>query len=400
MVKDRIKRNIPILFLIQAANWFLMIMPTIVLFFQNNGLSLFQVMVVQGVFAVTIVLFEIPSGFFSDKIGRRITLIIGLFINTLGLFIFAGCSGLWGFIIAEIFLGIGVSFISGTDSSLLYDTLIVLNEEDSHRKKEGLFISISSYSESLASILGGFVAIYSMRMNFFIEGIIMLLASVLALFIIEPDIKREGKGALKLRTFFSELLSIFSRKRIVYLVLFVSLSGLGTFLVLWYVQPEMARRGLPIGLFGLLWALLNLVVGISAHFSHKLPLKEKPFLLLAFFPFLMAISYFSLVFLEGLFILLGFLLFYIIRGLKSPLERNLIHREVSSSNRATVLSIQSMMMRLFFSIGGPLFALLATEKGNGLIYLSIGLFFLLLGLLNIVYLKFKRIPGYIDPVQS
>ncbi len=162
----------------------------------------------------------------------------------------------------------------------------------------------------------------------------------------------------------------------------------------------MANRGLSVGLFGVLWAGLNLVVGISANFSHKLPLKERPLLLLALFPFLLTLSYFSLMFLKGLTILSGFVLFYIIRGLKNPLERNLIHREVSSSNRATVLSIKSMLMRLFFSICGPLFALLATDRGNGLIYLSMGIFFLILGLLNVFYLKSQNVPGYINSLES
>jgi len=52
----------------EALYWFLLIMPIIVLFFQKNGLSMKDILLLQSVFSISIVLFEIPSGYFSDVI--------------------------------------------------------------------------------------------------------------------------------------------------------------------------------------------------------------------------------------------------------------------------------------------------------------------------------------------
>lgn len=386
-MKQNLSRNIPLLLIIQSLRWFLMIMPTIILFFQENGLSLFQVMIVQAAFSFTMVVFEIPSGYFSDKIGRKITMILGLFSSMTGMFLFAMAPGFFGFILAEIFLGIGGSFISGTDSSLLYDSLLLLKDAHKHHQKEGLFMSIANYSESAAAILGGFVAAYSMRMNFFIEGILLFLAIILALFLIEPEIDREGRQSLNISQFLIEIKDILKKRKVLYLVGFGALSGLGTFLPLWYIQPEMASRGLPVSYFGVLWAGLNVLVGISAGLSHRLPVKKDPLIALAWIPFILALSHFSLIFLPGYAILIGFILFYILRGLKNPFERNLIHREVTSGNRATVLSLKSLLMRISFTVTGPAFALLSREEGNHFVYLAMGLSFTALGIINLIAIK-------------
>ncbi|RME62044.1 MAG: MFS transporter, partial [Candidatus Dadabacteria bacterium] len=52
-------------------------MPVIVLFFKENGLSMKDVFILQALFSVAVVIFEIPSGYFSDVVGRRTTLIVG-----------------------------------------------------------------------------------------------------------------------------------------------------------------------------------------------------------------------------------------------------------------------------------------------------------------------------------
>lgn len=378
-----IKRNIPLLNTMQFLRWFLLTMPIVVIYFQEHGLSMVQVMVVQGVFSVSMLVFEIPSGYFSDKIGRKITLIIGMLLNAIGLTIFGLLLRFEGFILAYIFMGIGTSFLSGTDSSLLYDTLLVLKDEKNHHKREGFYMSIANYSESIASILGGIVAVYSMRYNYFIHAALILIAALLALFLVEPEIERQGYKALNFRSFLIDIKKIFRDKRTKYLVSFGALSGLGTFLALWYVQPEMLERGMLLGFFGFVWAGLNTSVGISSTLSHRLGKTSKPLDRLKIFPFFLAFAYFSLIFLKGLWILLGFLIFYIIRGVKNPLERTLIHQHIDSQNRATVLSIQSMLMRILFSVFAPLFAMLAVGEDNSRVYLVIGVIYLVWAFINL-----------------
>ena len=76
------------MYFIKAISWFLLIMPIIIIFFQENNLSLSEIMILPAVYSFTIVLFEIPSGLFSDKFGRKKSIIISTFFKFIGYLIF------------------------------------------------------------------------------------------------------------------------------------------------------------------------------------------------------------------------------------------------------------------------------------------------------------------------
>ncbi|MEA3378974.1 MAG: MFS transporter [Nanoarchaeota archaeon] len=124
---SNIESNIWKLYVIKALRWFMLIMPIIVLFFQENGLSIKEVLLLQSFFSIGIILFEIPSGYFSDVIGRKTTIIFGCILEFIGFSVYSFSYGFIGFLIAELILGLGSSFLSGTDSAIIYDGLIHYN---------------------------------------------------------------------------------------------------------------------------------------------------------------------------------------------------------------------------------------------------------------------------------
>ena len=50
----------------------MLIMPIVVLFFQENGLSLQEVMILQGIYSFMVAVMEIPSGYLADVFGADI----------------------------------------------------------------------------------------------------------------------------------------------------------------------------------------------------------------------------------------------------------------------------------------------------------------------------------------
>jgi MFS family permease len=62
-------------------------MPIVVPFYESNGLSMKDIMILQAVYSVAIVVLEVPSGYLADVIGRRKTLILGaMFLELSGLY--------------------------------------------------------------------------------------------------------------------------------------------------------------------------------------------------------------------------------------------------------------------------------------------------------------------------
>ena len=139
--------NIWKLFVIKGALWFMIIMPIIVLFFQDNGLNLQQIMTLQACYSLSLSLMEIPSGYAADIIGRRKTLILGCILAFIGFSIFSVSYDFWWFLIAEILLGFGNSFISGADTALMYDSLLEAKAEDQFLKYEGRVFQLEIFQK-------------------------------------------------------------------------------------------------------------------------------------------------------------------------------------------------------------------------------------------------------------
>jgi len=61
------------------------VMPVYVPFLTDRGLAVGDVLSLQSIFAVAVMLFEIPTGYICDVLGRRETILIGAALNLAGL---------------------------------------------------------------------------------------------------------------------------------------------------------------------------------------------------------------------------------------------------------------------------------------------------------------------------
>jgi len=160
---NKIHPNISRLYLIKIAKWFMLYMPIVVPFYESNGLSMKDIMILQAVYSIAIVVLEVPSGYLADVIGRKKTLIIGAVFGILGFTTYNFSFGFMGFLVAEIILGIGQSCISGADSAMLYDSLLDRGEEKKYTRFEGRITAMGNVAEALAGIVGGLLVGITIR---------------------------------------------------------------------------------------------------------------------------------------------------------------------------------------------------------------------------------------------
>ena len=110
--------------------------PVYALLFLDYGLTLGQFAILNGIWAVTIVLFEVPSGALADTVGRRKLLIFaGLcMLMEMALLLLAPIGGgTWlftCFALNRILSGIAEAAASGADEALAYDSLKAAGLED------------------------------------------------------------------------------------------------------------------------------------------------------------------------------------------------------------------------------------------------------------------------------
>ncbi|MFO7933896.1 MAG: MFS transporter [Bacteroidales bacterium] len=346
--------NIVRLYLIKVAKWFMLFMPIVVPFYESNGLSMRDIMVLQAIYSIAIVVLEIPSGYLADVIGRRKTLIIGAVFGTAGFATYSVSHGFAGFLLAEMILGFGQSCISGADSAMLYDSLLEKGQEGKYTRYEGRITSFGNISEAVAGILGGLLAGISVRLPYLAQTAVSLIALPAAITLREP----ERKIAL-VKTGFMEILRIanfalFRDKPLRRNIFFSAITGTATLTMAWFAQPFFEYSKIDIIWFGVLWTSLNLTVAItsySAHYIERFLGRRRSILLIAL---LIPGGYLALGRFHAPTGLIILYLFYLVRGFATPVLKDYINRLTSSHIRATVLSVRNFIIRLLFALTGPL----------------------------------------------
>ncbi len=351
---NSLEANIWKMYLLKTLRWFLLLIPILVLFFQENGLTMKEIMLLQSAFSVGLFVFEIPSGYFADVIGRRHSLIIGSVISSMAFGWYCFADSFWGFLGVEMLLGLGSSFISGTDSAIIYDTLIQLDREQDYAQIEGRMLSISSMSEGVASIVGGLLAMISLRTPLYYEAALMLLTIPLSLSFIEPERRKfEAKQGNLYGIFQIVRFALHEDIEVKWLIIYSSLTGASTLTMVWFIQPYFTQVDLPLGLFGVVWATLQFSVSFFALYAHRLEKKLGRRTSLVSLIFLSVLGYALVATFSSLWAIGFLVIFYFIRGFSNPIFRTYINRLVTSDRRATVLSVKSLVGRSIFAVIGP-----------------------------------------------
>jgi len=153
-----VSRNIPLFIAFRVFFNARFYYPVLGVLFLDLGLSLEQYASLNVIWALTILLLEIPSGALADVIGRRWMVILAgtLMVGEMAVFAFAPV-GPWLFpflILNRILSGVAEACASGADEALAYDSLPIEGREELWRGVLANLIRWSSGAFFVAMILG------------------------------------------------------------------------------------------------------------------------------------------------------------------------------------------------------------------------------------------------------
>ena len=387
MKNRNLSSNIWKIYFIKAVKSGMFSIPIIVLFFKENGLSMQEIFLLQALFSVAVIALEVPTGHFADRFSRKASILIGGIVATIGYVIYSLSYSFWGFLSAEIILGVGLCFVSGADSAMLYDTLLERGEKNEYKKVEGKNGSIGMISEGVTSFIGGFLALVSLRFPLYWDAGLTFMMVPLALLLIEPKrqtIKSTEShigNMLRLIKF-----SLNDHKEIKWLIIYSAVVSASTLTMVWFIQVYWVATDVPLKFFGVLWAVLQFASAFFSWYAHGIEKylgRKKALIALIVFP---VVGYFllgSFMFIwSGIFMLL----FYITRGINNPVISDYINGLVSSDERSTILSVKDLVGKLVFSVVGP-FAGWANDVISLQVALAIsGLIFLISGTIALLFM--------------
>lgn len=324
--------------------------PTLIIYqTQVLGLSMAQFMLGEGIFALAIMLFEIPSGIWADKFSRRKTLIFGNIMAFLGLLLFGLAQNFLHIIISQIMIGIALAARSGADQAVIYDSLAALGETENYQQVLSKIKSIEYGTAIFATMGGGLIAEYfGLRWPSIIAAFAWGSIAIILYFLKEPEIQRLNKKTSFLEYGKKGFVLIRQSKFLLWLIIFSALAFIGLKINFQTLNPLWEVYNVPLIWFGFALAAYNVVAMTTTLLIPKFLKRFGSIKALGVLWFVLTIGFagVGIIYLGTVGAILFPIIFQIARSILPIVSNDLLQKETESSTRATLISMKSFVTNL------------------------------------------------------
>ena len=206
MTRD-IRRNICLLALFNFLLDFRLYAPIVIIYFARVTNSYTLAMSVLAAAMLSSAIFEVPTGVFSDRVGRRYTIIAGATASLASVTCYA-LGGSYAMLLAgAVFEGLARSLFSGNNDALLYDTLAEVDQRSEYAHHLGRVSSAFQIALAISAVLGGLLATISFALVMWLSVVPKLLMLGVSFRFLEPNIHTDKSTNLfaHLRTAFRNI---------------------------------------------------------------------------------------------------------------------------------------------------------------------------------------------------
>ncbi len=225
----------------------------------------------MGIFSVAMIssaLFEIPTGIFSDRIGRKKTIILGAVAAVLYSVFYAIGQSFLFLAIGALFEGLSRSFYSGNNDAFLYDTLAETGEEHSYDEFLGRVSAMFQWALAVSAVLGGLLAAFSFPLLMWLSVVPQVAGFFISLKLTEPKVHsaKSGNMYVHLKAAFDN----FIHNKKLRLLSVASILGYAFGEAGYQFQSAFYGTLWPIWAIGIAKTVSNIGAAISFHFSGKI----------------------------------------------------------------------------------------------------------------------------------
>jgi len=364
-------KNIRLYYLYRALSCAHVFKPFTYFYAISRGLSVFQFMLLYTIFSSAVILLEVPTGAWADRLGRRWSMALGAVLMAFASVGYLLAHSFAVFALFEFLFAAGLTLTSGADSAFLFDMLRDAGREDDYRRLEGR----ASYSKhvglAVAALVGGVLASIDLRLPYVVTGIVSLGAAASAVGMTEPTAVtrrlHQGAAAATRRLDWAALMgymkgavtTISKSRGLLWAILYSAMLFVVIRMSDALYQPVLKEQGFSFLAMGVVFAGLNVVASLWARNVCRITGKLTDRVVLWSLPVLLIVSYLLLDTLGPVMSILLMVAQYSVTGMYSPFTKSLInHRVEESSVRATVLSAESAVKRLAVAVVSPILGVL------------------------------------------
>lgn len=359
----------------------------IVFFYLERGLTFSSIGILQSIFAITIMVFEVPTGIYSDKFGRKWAMATGALIMSATSMCYYFAWNFAAFAALEFFFALGLTLTSGADSAFLYDALKRVKRLESYPEMEGKATFFKYTGIAISSVTGGIIASYNLALLFPFTSIVIFSAFIVSRFMDRTNQLESIKNETQIFHFRRAAAEMKKSRSVWWVILYSSMIFLLIRASDTYLHPIMKGQGFSYFLIGLTAAGGALVAAFAGRYTSYLMKKRSLFFLICTIPLILISSFLLFLYGKGFALALILLINLGVQGIYSPFTKSLLNWQIQESSiRATVLSLESSVKRIFIVALMPIAGFLIDKNGfkSGLIMLAtVSLVFLILLIMKI-----------------
>ncbi|MBC8382323.1 MAG: MFS transporter [Candidatus Cloacimonetes bacterium] len=374
--------------------------PFIILFFREMGFSFLQIGALFSIREIATGILEIPTGFFADSYGRKLSMILAFtsYIFSFMIFYFFPSFGLYA--LAMVLFAFGEAFRSGTHKAMILDYLKMNGILDCKVDYYGHTRGASQFGSAISALIAGALVFFAESYRIvFIASVVPYILGLLLMLTYPNSLNGEisrivltsfWKGVLyNFKGTIKNFISIFKNPML--LRAFFNSAGFdGLFkAVKDYLQPILKTFALSIPILismgerrstiiiAVTYFILFLISAYSSRKAQAFSTKFKSITQAINISYMLGVS---AVIIAGvathfdvrILAILLFVLLYSLQNLRRPMNVGFISENIDSKIMATGLSFETQLKTIFIAILSPIMGFFADTFGIGIALCLIG----------------------------
>lgn len=360
--------------------------PALLLFFKDwGGLNQTQTQSLQSWFMLWIFLLEIPTGVFGDVRGKKKSVLLGYGLTAVGMITYTIVPNFYIFMLAEFIFAAGMAFISGSKEAWLYDITKRYRIEEKYREIYSTMSALHMTGMIVAASVFGFVAKYLSVQQMFRLGVIpnTIALLLLWLFVRSTDGSKESLRPDYIGTLKRGIKVLKDNKQLQRIAIYTGILSTTSYFVIWLYQEALRVLSVPDYQYGVYRIALLVAEIVAIRIGALVFKKVKYTSVLISMSIIVGVAFIVGGILQSA---IGVLLVLVFAGGLGLQVSNLLSKEtndeISSKQRATVLSFIGMLRRLMLTVFNPIVGLLVDSKG---VFIA----FTILGIVSLLALFFR-----------
>lgn len=330
-------------------------------FFLEKGLDLSQIFLLQSIFSLAYVLWELPSGYLADKIGRARSIQISAPIAAAAMVAYGFSGEFWQFVVCELLLALANGLLSGVDTALLTDSLKADKREHEfvrlRQRMEALGYAAVAFGVPVSFLLVQHVGISA---TLIADGVLIGIGALFGFRLVEAPRVSEDSSTEAVRLSAWHSIKQLSRNvEARWLVALGTSLATATYFAYWLSAPYYTSLGIPVVWFGALLAARSLWKAWLAHRFHgqaNMTQKMTGYALTAGLVYAAMAT-------QQIWLLWAVLGHDAVQALHRGPVTHQLNQHMAHEYRATLHSLVNLVQRLTYTVAGPIVGFMADHAG-------------------------------------